>query len=68
MAADNDNMEIEVGVEEAVIEPGGDGKVGDRVIDVDGPQSPIQSIQAGRPQKATKCAFCRKDHKKVKNP
>lgn len=62
MAANNDNMEVE----EAVVELGSDGKAGDRIIDVDGPQSPIQSIQAGRPQKTTKCAYCRRDHKKVK--
>jgi hypothetical protein len=64
MAADNDNMEVE----EAVLEQGSDGKAWDRVIDVDSPQSPIQSIQAGRLQKTTKCAFCRRDHKKVKKP
>ena len=62
MAADNDNMEAE----KAVVEPGSDGKAGDRIMDLDSPQSPIQSIQAGRPQKTTKCAFCRRDHKKVK--
>lgn len=64
MAADNDDMEVE----DAVVEPGGDGKAGDRVIDVNGAQSPFQSVQAERPQKTAKCAFCRKDHKKVKNP
>jgi len=62
MAADNDNMEVE----EEAVEPGSNGKAWDRVIDVDGPQNPIQSIQAGRSQKTTKCAFCRRDHKKVK--
>jgi hypothetical protein len=64
MAADNGNMEVE----EAVVGLGSDGRAWDRVIDMDGPQSPIQSIQAGRSQKTTNCAFCRRDHKKVKKP
>lgn len=64
MTTDSDDLEVE----EMVEEPGGDGKTAHRATDVDGSQSPIQhtqSIQAGRAPKTSKCAFCRRDHKKV---
>lgn len=61
MATDGDGMERG----EMADEPGGDGEAGHHTSQVDG--RPTQSIPA-RAQKISKCAFCRKDHKKVKKP
>jgi hypothetical protein len=65
MATTDDNMERE----EMADEPGDDGEpgtmAGHRTTDVH--RRPTQSIPA-RAEKTSKCAFCRKDHKKVKKP
>lgn len=59
MATASDRMEVE--------EPPpsvGDGRARDFTTHASSSKSPIQPIQAGRPIKTSKCAFCRKDHKK----
>lgn len=52
---------------EAEEPPPGGGKASRITTHDNGPPSPSQPLQAGRPIKTSKCAFCRKDHKKVRS-
>lgn len=61
MATDDDSMRRE----EAADEPGGDSEAGQHTLQVDGRST--QTVPA-RAQKLSNCAFCRRDHKKVKTP